>query len=443
MSDMHIILIDDDRDLLTALSEAYELANIKIKPFQNPVKALKSIHKGLTGAVVTDVRMPEMDGIELFKKVRDIDSKIPVILITGHADVPMVLSMLKEGVFDFLSKPLNIEDLIATSLRALDTRSLVLENRELRKLADRAIESEELIGESASIIQLRDIIRQVAKANVDVLIEGETGTERLIVAKLLHRLSGQSNNPFVKINCAALSLEGAASKLFGHGVSGTASYNRRLSSGKIEAANRGMLFLDKIDHMPPPLQGQMLGVVENREVTPVGDIRSKKLDLRIVASCTQNLSTLVESRDFNSDLYFRLNTVKLSLPPLRERSEDIPLLFAHFLSTISEDLGKKIPRIKADTRKYLYDHDWPGNIRELKNYAQAVILGINNPDQNSKLNNSSLPQRVRQFEAATIKASLRQTKGAVSQTITQLKIPRKTFYDKIKKYNIDLSKYRD
>lgn len=443
MSNMHIILIDDDQDLLTALSEAYELADISIKPFQNPAKALKSINSGLTGAVVTDVRMPEMDGIDLFRKVQEIDPKIPVILITGHADVPMVLSMLKEGVFDFLSKPLNIEDLIATSLRALETRHLVLENRELRKLADKANESEELIGESAGIVQLRDIIRQVAKANVDVLIEGETGTERSIVAKLLHRLSGQSQNPFVKINCAALSVEGAASELFGHGVNGTASYNRRQSSGKIESSNRGMLFLDKIDHMPAALQGQMLSVVENREITPVGNTRAKKLDLRIVASCTQNLSTLVESREFSSDLYFRLNTVKLSIPPLRERREDIPLLFAHFLSKSSEELGKKIPRIKADTRTYLYDYDWPGNIRELKNYAQAVILGINNPDNDSKLNNISLPQRVQQFEAATIKASLRQSKGAVSQTIAQLKIPRKTFYDKIKKYDIDLSKYRD
>jgi len=207
MSDMHIILIDDDQDLLNALSEAYELADISIRPFQNPAKALKSINSGLTGAVVTDVRMPEMDGIDLFRKVQEIDPKIPVILITGHADVPMVLSMLKEGVFDFLSKPLNIEDLIATSLRALDTRRLVLENRELRKLADKANE---------------------------------------------------------------------ASELFGNGVNGTASYKRRQSSGKIESSNRGILFLDKIDHMPAALQGQMLSVVENREITPVGNTRAKK-----------------------------------------------------------------------------------------------------------------------------------------------------------------------
>lgn len=442
MSDMQIILVDDDADLLAALSEAYELSDISVRPFRSALEALKVITPELEGAIVTDVRMPDMDGIELFQKVREIDSKIPVVMITGHADVPMVLSMLKEGVFDFLDKPLNVEELMASSQRALENRRLVLENRELRQLADHASEGSELIGDTKAITQLRDIVRQVAKADVDVLIEGETGTEKLEVAKLIHRLSHQSNDPFIKVDCAALTPENGTAQLFGRDKEVARPYSRQPKQGLIAASNRGILCLDKIDNIPSILQGQLLPVVENREITVAGENQARRLDLRIIATCTRDLITLVDARDFSSDLYYRLNTVKLNIPPLRERREDIPMLFAHFLAEASADTGKKIPKINNRIRKHIYEHHWPGNIRELKNYAQTVILGINNQENDKSLTQDSLKERVSQFEASTIKSTLQQTNGDVGKAVELLRLPRKTFYDKVSKHGIDLKKYR-
>lgn len=438
---MHVVLIDDNMDLLAAMTEAYELADVAVQPFSSAEKALKTINAAMTGVIVTDVRMPDMDGLELYKKVQKIDPKIPVILITGHADVPMVLSMLKVGVFDFLAKPLNIEELTAASMRAIETRRLVLENRELKQLSAKAAQDEMLIGESPAIRQLRDIVEQVARANVDVLIEGETGTERNIVAKLLHRLSPQSRNGFEKINCSALTDEVGPSELFGRAV-GTGPYNRHAKVGRIEASNRGMLFFDKIDSLSNGLQGQLLSVVENREIVPIGGQNSKKLNLRIVASCKPNLSESVARGTFSSDLYYRLNTVRLSIPPLRERREDIPLLFAHFLMAAAEELNRKVPRVKAETRKFLYTHAWPGNIRELRNYAQSIALGIERPSQTTGDVGVSLKERVQAFEAATIKSALINADGQVGRAIESLQVPRKTFYDKVSRYDIDVKKYR-
>lgn len=438
---LNVILIDDDKDLIAALSQAYELADFNVQSFRNPVQALKHIHDGFDGAVVTDVRMPEMDGLDLYKRINKIDPKLPVIVMTGHADVPMVLSTLKEGIFDFLAKPIATEELISATRRACETRALVLENRELRNLTDMAAQEDILIGNSHEMTQLRELISQIANAEVDILIEGETGTGTEAVARIIHKLSHRARHKFIPINCAALSGDSALEELFG--LDGTSqTHFRRKRIGKIEMADRGVLYLDKLDSIPSHLQGQILRVVENRDITPIGASQSKHVNIRIIASATEDLIRRVDMQTFRSDLYFKLNTIKIKVPALRDRKEDIPLLFAHFLNEAAKKFNKKVPHIKKDARKHLYEHNWPGNIQELKNFAQATILGVTHPNDSSDSGHLTLPQKVEYFEAATIQSALRQCAGNVPETIKVLGIPRKTFYDKINRHNIDLKKYR-
>ena len=439
--DMHVLLVDDDKDLLAALTQAYELSDISVRPYRSAVDALKDVDSGLNGVIVTDVRMPELDGLEFFRKVKAIDPEIPVIIMTGHADVPMVLSVLKEGVFSFLAKPIVTEELITTSQRALDTRSLVLENRNLRELASQTIDKNRLIGDSGAISKLRDTIHQIAKAEVDILIEGETGTETEDVARMIHKLSSRSRFKFININCAALSPETSVEDLYG--IDGRHNSNFKIQkAGKIEAADRGTLYLDKLDSLPHDIQGQFLNIVEKREISPIGSEFSKHIDTRIIAACSPGLAKEVEIQNFRSDLYFGLSTIRLIIPPLRDRREDIPLLFAHYLELASKKFAKKIPRLKPEARRRLYEHNWPGNNQELENFAQAIVLGISHPEDTANLVEISLPERVERFEGSTIKSALRQTSGDVKSTIELLKIPRKTFYDKVTRHEIDLKKYR-
>jgi len=375
------------------------------------------------------------------KKIHNIDPTIPVIVMTGHADVPMVLSALKDGVFDFLAKPIITQDLIASAQRACETRALVLENSRLRELAHNAANEQMLIGESQAIIQLRETISQIAKAEVDVLIEGESGTGKKRVAQLIHTLSDRARHRFVDINCASLPNEMLQEELFGVDGANQVQY-RRKRLGKIENADRGILYLNNVESASDELQGQLLHVIENRSITPIGANESRYVDLRIIASARNNLEDRIQNQEFRTDLYFRLNTVKLKVPPLRERPEDIPILFAHFLSEASEKFNRKIPSIKTSAKRHLYEHDWPGNVQELKNFAQTVVLGISNPQETTKSTPLSLPQRIEQFEASVIRSALKESSGRVVNTLEILGIPRKTFYDKVNRLNINLKEFR-
>lgn len=437
---MSVILVDDDKDLIEALGQAFELEDINVKSFRNPVKALKAIDDSFKGTIVTDVRMPEMDGLDLFKKIYAIDPQIPVIVMTGHADVPMVLSSLKDGVFDFLAKPIATKELISSAIRACETRALVLENRRLSALTQLTTQQETLIGDSESMTHLREMISQIAAADVDVLIEGETGTGKQTVARMIHKLSDRSRHRFVDLNCASLVNETALEELYG--LEGSSTPYRRRRKGKVENADRGILYLNKLESTGLDIQGQFLQIVENREIIPIDGNSSQRVDIRIIASSSVDLHNRVISQEFRSDLYFRLNTIRLKIPALRERREDIPLLFAHFLNEAAAKFKKKIPRIKADTRRHLYEYDWPGNVQELKNFSQAVVLGITHPDDNSGLSGLSLPKRIEHFEAATIRSALQQSSGNVPKTIEILGIPRKTFYDKVNRHKINLKQYR-
>ena len=439
--DLKVYLVDDDDTLLKALTQAFELEDMNVRPFSEPAAALSEIEPSTPGIVITDVRMPNIDGIEFFQKIKSIDPEIPVIFITGHADVPMVLSTLREGAFDFFPKPIDVEHLLATSRRAMANRRLVLENRELRFLAEKANQNTDLIGESPAIERLRSTISQIATADVDVLIEGESGTGKEIIATMLHKMSNRSSQRLVTVNCAALSAELIESELFGT-VYDKETLSRRERPGKIEQSHKGTLYLDKIESLSQQVQGQLLPIVEEREVTPVGAKESKSLNLRIISSTQKDITRDPDDHNIRPDLLYRLNTVHLRVPPLRDRREDIPILFAHFLEKAADTYSKKIPKIGASSRRRLVDYDWPGNVRELKNFADSVVLGIDSTNDNSLGGQMSLPKRIEQFESNTIKSALEQTSGDVRATLELLGIPRKTFYDKISRHKIELNRYR-
>ncbi len=439
VTDQPVWFVDDDPELREANVQTLELAGLSVRAFADASGVLAGIDAGFAGVVVSDIRMPGMDGLQLFARLRAIDPELPVILITGHADVPMAVGALRDGAFDFLSKPFAADHLVAAVTRALAHRRLLLDNRRLREAAA-APQDSPLIGDSAAMTRLRASVAQVARAEVDVLVEGETGTGKELVAAMLHRASPRAARPFVAVNCAALPEAHAEIELFGHAADAVPN-GRFARTGRIEAANRGTLFLDDIDGMPLAVQPRLLRVLEEREVLPVGAERPVPLDLRVIASAKADLMELVERGEFRRDLYFRLNVVRLSIPPLRERRSDIAPLFAAFVAEAVAQTGQGGFRMTDAVRRHLLDHDWPGNVRELRNFAFSAVLGLEDATQGAA-DRLTLPERIAAFEAMLLREALETTRGNVARAIELLGVPRKTFYDKLQRAGIAAGSFR-
>ena len=436
----HIIFVDDDDALRAATTQSLELADIEVRAFAEAEAALAEIDEGFAGAVVTDIRMPRIDGLEFFARIRAIDADIPVILITGHADVPMAIGALKGGAFDFLSKPYATDHLVASARKALETRRLILDNRMLRAAAETSVDSP-LIGDSPAMAQLRATILQIARADIDVLVEGETGSGKELAALLLHRKGPRSGRPFVAVDCGALPEQLAEVELFGHDR-GAVGYGPVAREGRVEQADRGTLFLDGIDNMPLAIQAKLLRVVEERKVQPIGATEPRSVDLRIIASARGDLQQAVRAGAFREDLFYRLNVVRLRMPPLRERKADIPQLFAHFVEEASGRVGTQDFSMGDIARRHLIEHDWPGNVRELRNFAYSEVLGIAPRSGAASETMPTLPERVAQFEAHAIRDALAITGGDVAATLAILRVPRKTLYDKMARHGIEIKSYR-
>jgi len=361
--------------------------------------------------------------------------------MTGHGDVPMVLSSLREGVFDFFAKPIDTEQLVASARRAMSARRLVLENRYLKALAQDISSTPFLIGETPAIVRARETIEQVAATDLDVLIVGEYGTGKRDAGEVIHKKAQTSSGKFVHVNFGALPENALDGALFGYAL-GADPHSRKERAGYLEQAHAGTLFLDEIELIPMNTQGQLLASLEMQSVTRIGSNRSHSVKHRVIAATQIDLDQAVNERRFRRDLLMRLNTVTISLPPLRERRADIPIIFAQFLSEAAERQQRKLPKISVAARKRLLDYDWPGNLRELSNFAASLVSGVTPALSTPTEDAMTLPDRVERFEGNAIRAVLEQTQGDVRTSVELLGIPRKTFYDKITRHEIDLKSYR-
>ena len=446
MNPIDVVFVDDDADVRDANAQALDLQGVAVRACAGAREALDLLTPDFPGVLVTDVRMADMDGLTLFRHVRRLDADIPVILITGHGDIEMAVGAMREGAYDFLSKPYAPERLLAAIRHGVAQRRLALENRRLREQAAQQPDAASmLIGNTPAMVRIRELLRHVADADVDVLVRGETGTGKEVVAQVLHRLGKRGAAPFVAINCGALPESVIESELFGHEAGAfTGAQKRRI--GRIEHADGGTLFLDEIESMSPAMQVRLLRVLETRQVAPLGTNEQRPVDVRVVAATKVDLAAPAMRAQFREDLYYRLNVVTIEIPPLRERREDIPVLFTHFAARAGQRFGSPVPPVGAALWRRLMRHDWPGNVRELAHAADRHVLGLSgaqdeSPDAGPAEPAGSLPERMDRYEAELIRETLAAHGGEIKATLAALGLPRKTLYDKLRRHGIDRQAY--
>ncbi len=439
-----ILVIDDERHVRMATKQSIELAGFEVTCMDSAETALRSLSRSWPGVVISDIKMPGLDGLAFLKRAQSIDPDIPIVLVTGHGDVPMAVGAMRDGAYDFIEKPYDSDLLVDVVTRAFEKRRLVLENRALRRELDahKGLASR-LVGRSPGMIKLRGEIEAVAQIAADVLILGETGTGKELVARCLHEFSERRSGNFVAINCGAVPENIIESELFGHEPGAfTGATARRI--GKFEHASGGTLFLDEVESMPMDLQVKLLRVIQERAVERLGSNKVLPLDLRVIAATKVDLRQASTEGSFREDLYYRLNVVNCAIPALRDRLEDIPLLFQHFVTQASRRYRKVAPTLSQEAAATLLDHSWPGNVRELQNAAEryALGLGIGLEPDNAGAGDAMavarvpLSEQIDAFESSLIRRELIKQRGNVTATYEALGLPRKTLYDKMKRHGI-------
>jgi len=439
---MTVLLIDDDAEVLDSSRQTLELEGFAVEAVTEPEAGLARLGASWPGVVVTDVRMPGMDGFALLERVRAADAEVPVVLVTGHGDIAMAMRAVREGAYDFIEKPAEPDHLVEVVRRALAHRGLVLENRRLRaQLAEGGPEGR-IIGRSPAIEHLRAAVANLADAEVDVLLFGETGTGKELVARSLHEGGRRRAGNFVALNCGAMPDTIIESELFGHEPGAfTGAQGRRI--GKLEYAAGGTLFLDEIESMPMHLQVKLLRVLQERAIERIGGNRTIPLDLRVVAATKVDLLRLAAEGKFREDLYYRLNVVTVPLPPLRERRGDVALLFRHFLDAAVARSRRTPPPLDPVLLERLAAHGWPGNVRELRNVAERVALGLG--DGLAPVGGmvaatgeiEPLADQLDRVEKQLIEDALARCGGRVGETAERLGITRKTLYLKMRHHGLN------
>jgi len=442
-----VLIVDDDDDLRHAIAQTMRLAGLQVHDFANAQAVLSHVHRELYGVVITDVRMPDMGGIELLTKVLDIDPALPTIVITGHGDISTAVDAMRNGAYDFIEKPFPNERLANAVARALEKRRLVIENRSLRQeLSGQSELDKRLVGQTPAMLKLRTEIIALAPTDVDVLIWGDTGSGKEVVARALHEESPRREKPFVALNCGAIPVEMMESELLGH-ESGAFTSANKMRVGKLEYANGGTIFLDEIESMPLELQVKLLRVIETRSIERLGSNKTITLDLRFVAATKTDLEAFSQQGHFRSDLYYRLNVVTLKIPSLCDRKDDIPPLVHHLAREARARYGKEIPEISAGLIAEMMAYDWPGNVRELRNVVDRWVLGLD-VNLNKSIapitpSNLDLPTQMAAVEKHIIANCLAENKGSIKQTYESLGISRKAMYEKMKKYHLKTNEVMD
>lgn len=444
-----VILVDDEEAMRTATAQWLELAGYEVRAVHDAPTALSHLNSDFDGVLVSDVKMPRMDGMALQRAVATIDAELPVVLVTGHGDVAMAVEAMRNGAYDFIEKPFEPDRLLDIVRRACDKRRLVLENRALRRRLSTASDIERrLIGTSPAMRRLRREVADIADTPASVLILGETGTGKEVVARCLHDLSARAKANFVAVNCAAVPENVFESELFGHEAGAfTGALKRRI--GRIEHANGGTLFLDEICSMPLQMQAKVLRALQEREIVRLGANDPVPVDIRLVSASNVDLKRAVDAGEFRSDLYFRLNVMEIQLPPLADRDGDLPLLFEYFTALAGEVYGREAPPLTPDGVAALSAYTWPGNVRELKNIAERyvlssvplaerlhTILGLGG-EVSSTSSATALATLTHEFERQILERSLRQHGGNMQAVMDELGLPRRTLNQKMAKHGLE------
>ncbi len=437
---LQVLLVEDDPDVRLGCEQALQLEDIPVSSVDSAEKARRRLTRDFPGIVVSDIRLPGMDGMALLKELQAIDPELPVVLITGHGDVSLAVQAMKGGAHDFIEKPFSPDYLVEVVRRALDKRRLTLEVRQLRaRLESRDTLEARLIGRSPAMVKVRQLVADLGNSAADILIFGETGTGKELAARCLHEAGPRRNGNFVAINCGGLPETLFESEIFGHEAGAyTGAAKKRI--GKIEHASGGTLFLDEIESMPMAMQIKLLRVLQERSLERLGSNTPIPVDCRVIAATKADLKELSDQGRFRADLYYRLNVATLPLPPLRERREDIPLLFEHFLLQAAARHERPVPAADPACMGPLLAYDWPGNVRELRNVADRCVLGIEAGVAPFAVSTPAGPrplaETVEAFERALIADALARNGGSLARTAEALGAAKTTLHDKIRKYRL-------
>ena len=449
----NILIIDDERNIRRTLDMILSGEGYQVFTCASAQTGLGVLQKELIHLVLLDIVMPEVNGLDVLPELLKVRSDLAVIMISGHGNVQNAVLAIKRGAYDFLEKPLDRDKVLLAISRALQTRELTEENRHLKQQIEGRYE---MVGQSPALSEIRNQIARVAPTNGRVLILGESGTGKELVARAVHKMSHRANNPFVKVNCAAIPEELIESELFGSDR-GAFTGAVKTRDGKFLQADGGTLFLDEIGDMSLSVQAKVLRALEQGEFERVGGAKTFRVDVRVIAATNKNLHGEVEQGKFREDLYFRLNVVPLTAPPLRERREDIPALAEYFLNAYAEENGFLPKTLSAEARDLLLQYNWPGNIRELKNLVERLSIMVSGdtiyPEDLPALDGMTIPKQpdsfpdlgagktLRQVREAVerhyIAEALERHKGNVTRASNALGIERTNLHKKIKQYDLE------
>ncbi len=438
-----VLVVDDEFSVRDSLYHWFQKDGYAVTAVENAAEALKTVQDGRFDVILLDIKMPGMDGVELQEHLRRIDPEAAVIMITAFASVDTAVRALKQGAFDYVTKPIDPDELSHLVLRAIEQRRLKQENQQLRGTIDEMMAVDQIVGDSEPMQRVLKLVEHVAKTDATVLILGESGTGKEVIARAIHANSKRRYFPIVAVNCGALSEGLLESELFGHekGAFTGAQYRRK---GKLEMADGGTLFLDEVGAITPKMQVDLLRVLETKELTRVGGTRPVKVDFRILCATNEDLKLAIGEGRFREDFFYRINVFSIDLPPLRSRRLDIPALARHFIARFAQQMDSRITGISSEAMEVLSAYDWPGNVRELSNAIERAMVVGTPPD----IRPEDLPLRaplavefaaaesLAEMEKRHIAAVLEHTEGNVSRAADILKIDRVTVYNKIKKYGL-------
>ena len=368
-----ILIIDDNESLRYTLENVLEEAGFQTKSVEDGIKAFDEVKSKSYGLIICDMKLPKMDGMQVLKKVREIDENIPFIILTAFGDIKNAVEAMKKGATDYLTKPFDNESMILTIRKALEMKYLNEELEILRKKSDNSYKGSGIIGDSPQMREVFNQVTIVSPTNLTVLIQGESGTGKEVIANMIHRTSNRAKGPFIAVDCGAIPESLIESELFGH-EKGAFTDAKMQRTGKFEQANGGTIFLDEITNLTDPNQIKLLRAIQERKITRIGGKKAIDLDVRILTATNIRLADAINLKKFRTDLYYRLNEFHLDIPPLRERIGDIPLLVKHFIENANEELNKKVESVSEEVMDKILAHSWPGNVRELRNAIRRAVL---------------------------------------------------------------------